>query len=58
MLIGAHVVAATDIYFYVRDEYQAALVVLRRELDKLKAAGLTDGLTHPSPPRCRRLYLR
>ena len=44
MLIGAHVVAATDIYFYVRDEYQAALVVLRRELDKLKAAGLTDGL--------------
>jgi NADH:ubiquinone oxidoreductase subunit F (NADH-binding)/NADH:ubiquinone oxidoreductase subunit E len=43
MLIGAHVVAATDIYFYVRDEYQAALVVLRRELDKLKAAGLTSG---------------
>jgi NADH:ubiquinone oxidoreductase subunit F (NADH-binding)/NADH:ubiquinone oxidoreductase subunit E len=43
MLIGAHVVAATDIYFYVRDEYQAALVVLRRELDKLKAAGLTNG---------------
>jgi formate dehydrogenase beta subunit len=45
LLIGAHVVAATDVYFYVRDEYQAALVVLRRELDKLKAAGLTDGLT-------------
>ena len=44
MLIGAHVVAATDIYFYVRDEYQAALVVLRRELDKLKAAGLIDAL--------------
>ena len=44
MLIGAHVVAATDIYFYVRDEYQAALIVLRRELDKLKAAGLTNEL--------------
>ena len=44
MLIGAHVVAATDIYFYVRDEYQAALVVLRQELDKLKAAGLIDAL--------------
>jgi NADH:ubiquinone oxidoreductase subunit F (NADH-binding) len=44
MLIGAHVVGATDIYFYVRDEYQAALVVLRRELDKLKAAGLIDAL--------------
>jgi NADH:ubiquinone oxidoreductase subunit F (NADH-binding)/NADH:ubiquinone oxidoreductase subunit E len=41
MLIGAHVVAATDIYVYVRDEYQAALVVLRRELAKLEAAGLT-----------------
>jgi formate dehydrogenase beta subunit len=44
MLIGGHVVAATDIYFYVRDEYQAALEVLRRELDKLKAAGLIDAL--------------
>jgi NADH:ubiquinone oxidoreductase subunit F (NADH-binding)/NADH:ubiquinone oxidoreductase subunit E len=44
MLIGADVVTATDIYFYVRDEYQAALVVLRRELDKLKAAGLVEGL--------------
>jgi NADH:ubiquinone oxidoreductase subunit F (NADH-binding)/NADH:ubiquinone oxidoreductase subunit E len=44
MLIGAHVVAATDIYFYVRDEYQAALIVLRRELDRLKAAGLMNGL--------------
>ncbi|HEY4174795.1 MAG TPA: NADH-ubiquinone oxidoreductase-F iron-sulfur binding region domain-containing protein [Rhodopila sp.] len=45
MLIGAHVVAATDIYFYLRDEYQAAHIVLRRELDALKAAGLTDGVT-------------
>jgi formate dehydrogenase len=44
MLIGAHVVAATDIYFYVRDEYQAALAVLRRELPRLDAAGLTPGL--------------
>jgi len=45
MLIGAHVVAATDVYFYVRDEYQAALVVLRRELDKLRAAGLTKDVS-------------
>ena len=44
MLIGAHVVAATDIYFYVRDEYQAALVVLHRELARLKTAGLTEGV--------------
>jgi NADH:ubiquinone oxidoreductase subunit F (NADH-binding)/NADH:ubiquinone oxidoreductase subunit E len=43
MLIGAHVAGATDIYFYVRDEYQAALVILRRELDRLQAAGLIDG---------------
>ena len=43
MLIGAHVAGATDIYFYLRDEYQAALVILRRELDRLKAAGLIDG---------------
>ncbi len=45
VLIGAHVAAATDVYFYLRDEYQAAHVVLSRELDKLKAAGLTEGLT-------------
>src|SRR3984885_1381796 len=44
MLIGAHVVAATDIYFYVRDEYQASLAVLRQEISKLEAAGLTAGV--------------
>jgi NADH:ubiquinone oxidoreductase subunit F (NADH-binding)/NADH:ubiquinone oxidoreductase subunit E len=45
LLIGAHVVAATDVYFYLRDEYQAAHIVLRRELASLKASGLIDGLT-------------
>jgi formate dehydrogenase len=44
MLIGAQVVAATDIYFYLRDEYRAAHIVLHRELDKLKASGLTEGV--------------
>ncbi len=45
MLIGAHVVNASDIYVYVRDEYQAALAVLRREIDALEASGLADGRT-------------
>ncbi len=44
MLIGALVVEATDIYFYVRDEYQASLEVLRREVSKLEAAGLNGGV--------------
>jgi NADH:ubiquinone oxidoreductase subunit F (NADH-binding)/NADH:ubiquinone oxidoreductase subunit E len=39
MLIGAHVVEATDVYIYVRDEYPAALEILRREIQKLPAGG-------------------
>ncbi len=44
MLIGAFVVEASDIYFYLRDEYQASLAVLRQEIAKLEAAGLTEGV--------------
>ncbi len=35
MLIGAHIVDATDIYIYLRDEYPAAREILLRELPKL-----------------------
>jgi formate dehydrogenase len=34
-LIGAHVVEATDIYIYLRDEYPIAREILSRELQKL-----------------------
>ena len=44
MLIGACVIEASDIYFYLRDEYGASHEVLRREIAKLKAAGLTVGV--------------
>jgi NADH:ubiquinone oxidoreductase subunit F (NADH-binding)/NADH:ubiquinone oxidoreductase subunit E len=44
MLIGAHVVEARDIYFYLRDEYQASLAILRAEIAKLDTAGLTKGV--------------
>jgi NADH:ubiquinone oxidoreductase subunit F (NADH-binding)/NADH:ubiquinone oxidoreductase subunit E len=44
MLIGAFIVEATEIYFYVRDEYQAALALLRRELVLLEATGLLAGV--------------
>ncbi len=39
MLIGAHVVEATDIYIYIRDEYPEALEILRREIAKLPEGG-------------------
>jgi NADH:ubiquinone oxidoreductase subunit F (NADH-binding)/NADH:ubiquinone oxidoreductase subunit E len=38
-LIGAHVVEATDVYIYMRDEYPAVLEILRREIAKLPAGG-------------------
>jgi NADH:ubiquinone oxidoreductase subunit F (NADH-binding)/NADH:ubiquinone oxidoreductase subunit E len=38
-LIGAHVVEATDVYIYIRDEYPAARVILEREIAKLPAGG-------------------
>jgi formate dehydrogenase len=39
MLIGAHVIEASDIYIYLRDEYPAAREILERELAKLPPGG-------------------
>jgi NADH:ubiquinone oxidoreductase subunit F (NADH-binding)/NADH:ubiquinone oxidoreductase subunit E len=39
MLIGAHVVQASDIYIYIRDEYPVAREILKRELAKLPPGG-------------------
>jgi formate dehydrogenase len=41
MLIAAHVVEATDIYFYLRDEYPEIRLMLIEELAKVENAGLT-----------------
>ena len=39
MLIGAHVVEASDVYIYLRDEYPAAREILEREIARLPAGG-------------------
>src|SRR3954447_4619688 len=39
MLIGAHVVEASDIYIYIRDEYPASRGILEREIAKLPKEG-------------------
>ena len=39
MLIGAHVVEATDVYIYIRDEYPASREILEREIAKLPPGG-------------------
>ncbi|MDB5633091.1 MAG: NADH-quinone oxidoreductase subunit [Tardiphaga sp.] len=39
MLIGAHVVQATEVYIYIRDEYPAARAILEREIAKLPPGG-------------------
>jgi formate dehydrogenase beta subunit len=41
MLIGAHVVEATDVYIYLRDEYPAARQILETEIVKLPPGGPT-----------------
>lgn len=41
MLIGAWVVEATDVYFYLRDEYPASYRIIERELKKLAALQLS-----------------
>jgi formate dehydrogenase len=41
MLIGAHVVQASDVYIYLRDEYPASRDILEREIAKLPAGGPT-----------------
>jgi formate dehydrogenase len=38
-LIGAHVVEATDVYIYMRDEYPACREILEREIAKLPPGG-------------------
>ena len=40
-LIGAHIVEATDVYIYIRDEYPASREILQRELAKLPPGGPT-----------------
>ncbi|MDE2603074.1 MAG: NAD(P)H-dependent oxidoreductase subunit E [Bradyrhizobium sp.] len=39
MLIGAHVVEASDVYIYIRDEYPAAREILEREIALLPSGG-------------------
>src|SRR5215469_3233958 len=39
MLIGAHIVEASDVYIYIRDEYPAARAILEREIAKLPPDG-------------------
>jgi formate dehydrogenase len=39
MLIGAHIVEATDIYIYIRDEYPIAREILANEIAKLPGGG-------------------
>ena len=39
MLIGAHVVEASEIYVYIRDEYPISREILAREIAKLPAGG-------------------
>ncbi|MGB8397464.1 NADH-ubiquinone oxidoreductase-F iron-sulfur binding region domain-containing protein [Bradyrhizobium sp.] len=39
MLIGAHVVEASDVYIYIRDEYPASRDILEREIAKLPPGG-------------------
>ena len=38
-LIAAHIVDASDVYIYLRDEYPAARAILEREIAKLPAGG-------------------
>jgi len=40
-LIAAHVVEATDVYIYIRDEYPAERAILAREIAKLPPGGPT-----------------
>jgi formate dehydrogenase beta subunit len=39
MLIGAHIVEASDVYIYLRDEYPASREILEREIAKLPPGG-------------------
>jgi formate dehydrogenase beta subunit len=39
MLIGAHMVEASDVYIYIRDEYPASTEILEREMARLPPGG-------------------
>ena len=39
MLIGAHIVEATDVYIYIRDEYPVSRDILAREIARLPPGG-------------------
>ena len=54
MLIGAHVVEATEVYIYIRDEYPACREILEREIAKLPPGGPEAA----SATRRGRLHLR
>jgi len=43
MLMGAHLVEAADVYFYLRDEYPECRAILSREIARLEQAGLLAG---------------
>ena len=45
MLIAAWAVEAERLFIYLRDEYPAIQLILERELDELREAGLLDGVT-------------
>jgi NADH:ubiquinone oxidoreductase subunit F (NADH-binding)/NADH:ubiquinone oxidoreductase subunit E len=45
MLVAAWVVEATDVYFYLRDEYPGVRQVLQAEIAKIEAAGLDRATT-------------
>ncbi len=44
MLLAAILVGAETCYIYVRDEYPAAIALLRREIERLRTSGLLEGL--------------
>jgi formate dehydrogenase len=41
MLVAAWTVEATEVFVYMRDEYPAVLKILKQEIGKIEAAGLT-----------------
>jgi formate dehydrogenase len=43
MLVAAWVTEVETVYIYIRDEYPAAIEILRREIARLESAGLTGG---------------
>jgi len=42
MLIGAWVVEAVEVYFYLRDEYPEIRLMIEQEIEKVEAAGLVQ----------------